>query len=400
MVSDMTAVDQPVPDRYPIFALGFRPFYLFAAAFAVVALPLWLANVFGVVRLNGYLNGVHWHSHEMVFGFTSAVIAGFLLTAVRNWTSQPTPAGMGLAALTGLWLAARLLLLSDAAVTAVVVDLAFLPVLGVVIAVPIWRSRNTRNLKLLVVLTGLTVANALYHFAHLELIPTEWTRISITLALDLITILMAIIGGRVIPVFTANAIPSAKPIRSTRVEVVSVGVLVLILTLGLIDPWFAVGDRIWLLALVTASLAHTVRWLLWKPYRTFGNALLWMLPVAYAWIPIALALRAFSMLSVVPSIAAVHALTLGAISALMIAMMMRSSLGHTGRPLHAGGVEVIAFLLVQLAAVIRVAGVLVDPGLYRSTVLISGVLWSLGFLGFVCRYGPMLMRARVDGRLG
>ncbi len=385
---------------YSLFALGFRPFYLAGALFAVLALPLWLAMLFGFVQMGGYLNGMPWHSHEMVFGFTSAVIAGFLLTAVRNWTNLPTPHGLGLAALTCLWLLARGLLLTDFAVPAVITDLAFLPVLAGVIAVPIWRSRNLRNLKLLVVLGGLSIANALFHLAQLGLLAPVWRGASVTLALDLITILMAIIGGRVIPAFTINAVPSARPVRSTFIEVTAVGSLVGILMLDALAPWFTLGDGVWVAALLIAALANIIRWLLWKPHRTLGNALLWMLPAAYGWIPVSLAIRAFSMLGAVPPVAAVHALTLGAISALMIAMMMRSSLGHTGRALRAGVAEVSAFLLVQFAAVVRVGGMFVEPGLYRSSVMVSGALWSLGFAVFVFHYGPMLIRPRVDEQPG
>ena len=145
--------------------------------FAALALPMWLAMYFGVVQLNAYFPGVHWHSHEMVFGYTSAVIAGFLLTAVRNWTGQPTPTGTGLAALVVVWICGRVFMLVGPNALAVVADLAFLPMLAAVIAIPIWRSRNVRNYKLLFVLTGLTIGNVLFHLANLHVIPGEWLRI-------------------------------------------------------------------------------------------------------------------------------------------------------------------------------------------------------------------------------
>ncbi|MGI9293421.1 MAG: NnrS family protein [Pseudomonadales bacterium] len=381
----------------PILALGFRPFYLLAAVFAVITLPLWVAIYLGVVQPGGYLQGVAWHSHEMIFGFATAVIAGFLLTAVRNWTSQPTPTGTVLAGLAALWLLGRLLGLTGPVPVAVLVDVAFLPVLGVALAVPIWRSRNTRNLKILVVLAVLTLANLSYHLAYLNVLPGKFMQVATTAALDVITILMAIIGGRVIPVFTANAITTASPRSVFGVEVTAFAALVVVLVAGLLTFWYPLPATLWLALLVTAALVHGMRLLLWQPYRSYRNPLLWMLPVAYAWIPISLLLRALAQIAVVPSAVAIHALTLGAISSLMLAMMTRSALGHTGRQLSAGPVEISAFVLLQLAAVVRVFAGFIWPEFYRETVVISGMLWCLAFVLFLLRYWPMLTRPRIDG---
>ena len=178
-----------------VFALGFRPFYLLAAIFAVVTLPVWMGFYFGIIPHEGYLIGIFWHSHEMVFGFAAAVIAGFLLTAVRNWTGQPTPAGGALAALLGLWLLGRVLMLTGPPLLAVMVDLAFLPALAISIAIPIGRSQNARNFKLLFVLGGLAVANLCFHLAQLGVFSVDVGQLAITSALDIIVILMAIIAG-------------------------------------------------------------------------------------------------------------------------------------------------------------------------------------------------------------
>ncbi len=400
MSESTTAYLRSASSRYPLLALGFRPFYLVAVLFAGLALPLWLAMVIGGIELDTYLVGLHWHSHEMVFGFTSAVIAGFLLTAVRNWTGQPTPAGTGLAALVVVWISGRFFLLTGPAAIAIIADLAFLPTLAAVIAIPIWRSRNTRNYKLLLVLAGLTIGNLLFHLANMNIIPGAWFRISTTAALDLITILMAIVGGRVIPAFTANAVPSATPKQLLVIEVIAIATLVTILLFGIIDVWVSIPTLAWAALLATAALAHTVRWLLWQPHRTLGNALLWMLPIAYVWIPISLGLRVLSTLSFVPPAAPVHALTLGAIGALMLSMMMRSALGHTGRALRAGFAEIAAFLLMQLAAVVRVTGSVIDAGFYRIAIVVSGILWTLSFVVFLLRYAPILTQLRIDGRPG
>ncbi len=385
---------------HPLLALGFRPFYLAAALFAASALPLWLAIYVGGFQFDTYLVGFQWHSHEMVFGFTSAVIAGFLLTAVRNWTGQPTPTGTGLAALVGLWICGRIFMVTGPAAIAVVADLVFLPALAAVIAIPIWRSGNVRNYKLLLVLAGLTASNVLFHLAKLNVLPAEWFQGSTIAALDLITILMAIVGGRVIPVFTRNAIPTANPKQVMFIDVIAIASLVAILLCGIVEVWITIPTLGWVSLFATAALAHTIRCLLWQPHRTLGNGLLCMLPIAYAWIPISLGLRVLTTLSVVPPAAPIHALTLGAIGGLMLAMMMRSALGHTGRALIAGRAEFAAFVLVQSAAVVRVIGAVVDASFYRNTVLMSGILWTLAFMVFLFRYIPILARARIEGEAG
>jgi uncharacterized protein involved in response to NO len=389
----------------PLWALGLRPFYLLAAIFALAAVPVWLASYVGLLQWNGYLHGPAWHSHEMIFGFAAAVICGFLLTAVRNWTGQPTLSGAGLAALAALWLMARLAVLTGPAALAAIIDSAFLPALGIAVAIPIRRSRNVRNYKILLLLAALSAVNILYHLSWSGVLPGEISQLAIRVALDLITLLMAIVAGRVIPAFTANAVPSAHPRHNKGVEVVALGSLLLILVGDIAGPWASLGFSLrysggWGLLLALAAVAHGIRLWLWEPQRTAHNPLLWMLPVAYSWIPISLALRAAGEFSGVPAAAAIHSLTLGAISSLMLAMMARSALGHTGRELRAGWIEISAFLLIQLAAFIRVAATLIPPVYYRDSVILSGTLWSLAFALFLSRYWGFLTRRRIDGRPG
>lgn len=381
-------------------ALGFRPFYLLAGMFALLAIPLWLASYMGLVQWSGYLRGMSWHSHEMIFGFAPAVMAGFLLTAVRNWTGQPTPSGAKLGVLAALWVLARVVNLTGPANVAVLLDAAFLPLLGLTVAIPIWRSRNVRNFKILGVLTILTVANMVYHLSYLHILPADFMRLALTAALDVFTILMAIVGGRVIPAFTANAVASARPRHVKSVEIVALGSLVLILAAGIVDYWFSLTSAAWVILLTLAAIAHGIRLGLWQPHHTRHKPLLWMLPVAYGWIPISLALRALAHISELPATAAVHALTVGAISGLMLAMMTRSALGHTGRDLTAGWAEISAFMLIQFAAVIRVGATLIPAEFYLGAVVFSGVLWALAFAIFSMRYWPYLTQPRIDGRPG
>ncbi len=395
-----TTQQKSKPRAVALLALGFRPFYLFAAVFAIVAVPAWLVSYAGADLAGNYLQGIAWHSHEMIFGFAAAVIAGFLLTAVRNWTGRPTPTGALLGGLATLWLLARVLMLAGPANVAALIDVFFLPALGIAVAIPIWASRNTRNYKVLAVLSVLTLANVGYHLASSGSLPLEFGRVSMTAALDVISILIAIVGGRVIPAFIGNAVEGASPRHIRSVEFVSVGALLAILVAGVVKPWIAFPHIAWLIVFVVAAVGQAVRLLLWQPFRARGNPLLWMLPVAYAWLPISLALRALELQSMVPAGAAIHALTIGTIASLMMAMMMRSALGHSGRPLVAGLAEVGAFVLLQLSAVVRILAALVVPGAYQEAMIVSGVLWTLAFVVFLWRYWPVLTRPRIDGRPG
>jgi len=383
-----------------LFALGFRPFYLLAALFAVLAVPVWIMSVFGGIETGGYLSGIAWHSHEMIFGFAPAVIAGFLLTAVRNWTGQPTPTGVPLAGLVVLWLLARLLMLTGPANIAAFVDILFLPALAIVVAIPILRSRNARNFKVIAILATLALTNVCYHLANMSILPVGTTRVAITAALDVIAILIAIIGGRVTLAFIGNAVADAQPRYVFSVELISFAALVTILVLGVLSFWVPVPGNAWFIIFAIAAVGQAIRLLLWQPFKARGNPLLWMLPVAYAWLPITLSLRALSTLGIVLNTAAVHAFTVGAIPSLMIAMMMRSALGHSGRPLVAGPAEIGTFVLLQLAAIVRVLAVSGVPGAYREALIASGVLWTLAFALFLSRYFSILTRPRIDGKPG
>jgi uncharacterized protein involved in response to NO len=385
---------------WPLFALGFRPFYLGAAVFALLAMPVWLALYAGLPMPTQAMSGLTWHMHEMIFGFAPAVIAGFLLTAVRNWTDRPTPTGWALASLFLLWVSGRILMLTGPLPVAAAVDLMFLPAVGVAVAIPIWQSRSQRNFKVLVIILALTIANLAFHLANLQVIPYALLKPSYELALNIITILIAIMGGRVIPVFMTNAIPTASVRSDSRIEIVAIGSLVTIAAMGLISPWWTMPKGIWIVVLAASALSHSIRLSLWAPHRAISQPLLLMLPVAYAWLPLSLALRLLAELALVPAAAAVHALTIGAMSSLMLAMMTRSALGHTGRPLLAGPAEIGAFTLLQLSAIVRVFAGSIPAELYRIAVLTAGTMWTVAFGVFLIAYWPILTRRRIDGRPG
>ena len=394
LLSDIDEQPQAQKSRFALFDLGFRPFYLLASVFAALSIPLWSLQFSGMLGYS-YLSGPLWHAHEMVFGFTLAVIVGFLFTAGRNWTNQPTPTGWKLAALAALWVAGRILVLTPFAVAAAAVNVAFPLAAAISLAVPFVKSGNRRNYFFVALLVLLAVAAGFVHLSQLtgaSLAP--WFGIQV--ALDVVLFILAVMGGRVIPMFTNNGVPGATATRNPYVEKAALG---LVLVLMAAD---AVGLNGALLAVLVgaACVAHAWRFALWQPWRTRSVPIVWVLHLAYLWVPVHLALRVLSAYgSVMPS-AATHALTVGAVGGLIIGMMTRTARGHTGRPLRADGFDTACYVLLLLAAVVRVALPLVVPAHIFYAVLCSAVLWSGGFGLYAVRYWPVLSRARLDGRPG
>ena len=381
-----------------LLAIGFRPFYLLASVFAVAAILFWLAGFNGRLPVGAYLQGVFWHSHEMLFGYIVAVMAGFLFTAVRNWTGLPTPSGVTLGGIVLLWILARVLLVSGPSALAVILDVAFLPMIAIAVAIPILRSRNKRNYKIIGLLVAVSLLHFVFHMALGGQLPSWLSRASLFASIDLVVILFALVGGRVIPAFTRNAVAGSDPRHENWLEVIAFGSLLVIVLVTLLGGAFTFAAWVPTSLFIVAAVAHLLRLALWQPQVTLGNPLLWMMPVAYSWLPTALLLRALSTVAVIVPGAWIHALTMGALSSLMMAMMMRSTLGHTGRKLVASQMDILAFLLLQLAALLRVvAG---GTGDYQAVVVLSGVVWVLAFAVFIVRYLPMLVHSRVDGKPG
>jgi len=379
---------------FALFALGFRPFYLLASVFAALSIPLWALQFSGLLG-HPYLAGPLWHAHEMLFGFTLAVIVGFLFTAGRNWTNLPTPTGGRLAALAALWLAARVLVLTPWAMAAAAANVAFPLAAAGCLAVPFIKARNRRNYFFIGLLVLLAVAAGFIHLAQLGFIETSPLP-GIRVALDVVLFIVAVMAGRVIPMFTNNGVPGCAAARRPGVEKAALG---LTLALGAADLAGLAG---WPVAAVAAAacVAHAWRWLLWQPWKTLRVPLVWVLHLAYAWIPLHLLLRVLGELGVVAPSLATHALTAGAVGGLVIGMMTRTARGHTGRPLKADGFETACYAAVALAAAVRVGVPLVLPAWTVHAVLASAALWSTGFGLYAVRYWPVLSKPRVDGRPG
>jgi uncharacterized protein involved in response to NO len=372
-----------------LWNLGFRPFYLLAALFSAISILLWIAQFSGMLP-SAYLHGPVWHAHEMLFGYVTAVIAGFLLTAVRAWTGQPTPSGLPLMALAALWVAGRVLVLTPFAMGAALVNAAFPAAVAVAVGIPLFRTRNVRNYFFVGLLGLMSLLILAMHLASQGAVGFS-PRLSLQLALDLVLFIMAVMGGRVIPMFTNNGVPGAGAVRHALVEKLALGSIIL---LFLADMLQLPHTLIAVIALVSA-LAQGVRLTLWKPWHTLSTALVWILHAAYAWIVVHLALRACTELGLLAGSYATHALTVGAMGGLTLGMMTRTARGHTGRPLVADRVELTMFVLIQAAAVIRVFGGILFPDRFMASIELSGLLWALAFGLYACRYWPILTQRPV-----
>lgn len=364
-----------------LFALGFRPFYLLAGIYAALSVPLW------ALQFAGWLPGANplWHAHEMLFGYAFAVIAGFLLTAVRVWSGRPTPTGWPLAAIAAIWLVARVLALYSLTMAAWV-DLAFAIAVAIGIGRPLVASGNRRNWFFIVLMLILGAASIAF---------TVYSRIGLFVGLDVVLFIMAVMGGRVIPAFTNSAVPQAGARRNPVVEYGALAALIVLVVLDLLELFVPAA----IVCLIAAPL-HAARLALWSPWATRARPILWILHVSYAWVVVHLVLRGLVGFDLVASGLATHALTVGAIGGLTLGMMTRTSRGHTARPLQVGGAELAAYVLVHLAAVVRVFLPLVFPNAYVVLIVASAALWFAAFALFAAVYFPILSQPRLDGKPG
>lgn len=385
----------PSPRGYALFALGFRPFFLAAGVFAVMLMGAWLLILHGRLDTGTWAAPV-WHGHEMLFGFTVAVIAGFLLTATQNWTGLATPSGTPLAGLFLLWLAGRLgfMLPGLSPLGVALVDLAFLPVLAAVLTVPVVRAKQPRNLIFPLLLLTLAAANALVHAEALGFAVTA--SLGLQLGMFLVVGMIVVIAGRIMPSFTDNRL-GTRVRRSKAVE----GLVLSITPVALVTVLVSPDSTMSMLLAALAALVHAVRLAGWYTTKFWAVPLLWILHVGYAWIPLGFALLALAAAGMVPSASpALHAFAAGGIGVLTLGMMTRVSLGHTGRLLEAPPVMLWAFIAINLAALLRVVVPLLSPASTVPGMDAGGVFWMLAFGLFVVVYAPMLLRPRADGKAG
>ncbi|MBA2919983.1 hypothetical protein GON01_07950 [Sphingomonas sp. MAH-20] len=383
----------------PVLRGGFRPFFFSGAAWAVVVVVLWVCALSGAIMLPTRFDPLAWHRHEMLFGYLGAVICGFLLTAIPNWTGRLPISGSPLAGLWALWLAARLALLFSATVgstLAFFVDVGFFVVLGLVAAREVIAAKN-RNLPIVVMILLFALANAIDHGEALGCI--DLGGLGWRLGLGLVLMMIGLIGGRIIPSFTRNWLmkqgaTTGLPGQPTRFDLASLGAMALALL-----AWAAFPDaQATAILLLAAGALHVARLARWSGLRTVRDPLVLILHVAYAWLPIGLLLLGASIfMPELPRSSAIHALAAGAMASMTLAVMTRATLGHTGRPLRADGWTTAIYALVTLGAALRVTAHWL-PIDYMRAIEIAGTAWAGAFLLFALTYGPKLLGARPDGR--
>jgi len=385
----------PAPHGMPWLRLAFRPFYLGAAVLAALIVPLWIAVFLGAVSWQPTPPTLLWHAHEMLFGFAIAVIVGFLMTAGKTWTGLATPRGPALGALFLLWLSARVAsLLAPQAVFAVL-DLALLPIIGLIFLRLLIKSRNWRNVPLALILLLLTLVNLTFHLSASGVIDLDPMR-SLYAGLGFVVIIECVMAGRVVPFFTTSALPNIKIVTLPWLDRMALAATVVGLALWVTD-WHP-G-----LASVTLALAfalNLVRQWRWHPLATIGRPILWILHAAHLWLILGLGLLALAQMGLVTNSIGVHALGVGATGGLILGMMTRTARGHTGRPLTADAPEIAIYALIMLAALLRVLMPLLVPSLYVSGLVASAAAWSAAFLIYLWQYTPWLVSARPDGKDG
>ncbi|HKW38026.1 MAG TPA: NnrS family protein [Burkholderiales bacterium] len=385
-----------------MFAYGFRPFFLAAGLSAALIVPAWVVMIQRGTMPLGVLPPQLWHAHELFYGFTGAALAGFLLTAVPSWTGAKGFSGRPLAAVASAWLLGRLAFAGANSLpfwALAAAELAFLAGVALLLAPPLLRSRN-RNTPLLLVIALLWVADAAF-LAGLARRDPGLASGSLRIAIDLMLIVLTLIGGRIVPSFTANALRR----RGESPEIRSFAwleraVMALMVAVAVVDLWRPDGAVAgWLAALV--AIAQGARLSGWRSLHTRGEAILWVLHLGYAWIPVGFALKALWLLAGAGWAGHwLHALTMGAFGTMILAVMTRAALGHTGRELTIGRAIAAAYVFLTLGVAVRVFAPALWPSQYLWILVASGALWTAAFAIYLLVYTPILVLPRADGKPG
>jgi uncharacterized protein involved in response to NO len=388
--------------RSNLFAYGFRAHFLLAGIAAMLLVPLWALSFVAGTPLGWSWPPMLWHGHEMLFGFIASAIAGFLLTAVPSWTGQKGFAGRPLIILASIWLAARVLIASSAlwpAALVAAVDLAFLPTLAALVAQPLFRSRS-RNTPLLAVLGLFWLTDLVFQIGLMRGNPPLALH-ALHIGIDIVLVLVTVIGGRIVPSFTISALRPLGLSDSVHNRSVLTRLAIAGMVAVALSDVFLPESRVAGVVAGFAACVQAVRLLQWATWRTLRQPIVWVLHLSYAWLPVGLALKAIALLSGA-SIAAfwLHALTIGALTTMILAVMTRASLGHTGRPLIANPLITLAYLLLTAAAAVRVFGLSALRLNYLVVIIWSALFWTLAFALFVIVYAPILWGPRADGKAG
>lgn len=382
------------------WSIGFRPFFFSGALASVFLVLFWAIVFFNETLPVGYFDPINWHAHEMIYGFVISIVSGFLLTASANWTRTQPLSGNKLKLLFSLWIAGRaalILSLFDLPVSYWIyflIDMLFLPALIYFLSGPLIMARQIRNIQFLFVLFLLMIGNLLIHLASLNVINYEFAGRGIYLAVNLIILIVVIIGGRIVPFFSMNAVPGMQVKKYDYVEYAVAISLWLFILLDFFKPQTSLTGSLALMA----GVINLIRISGWQSWKTFRNPLLWILHLGYLWIIGGFFLVAMSDLTgVLPRSVAVHAFTAGAIGTFIIGMISRVSLGHTGRPLILPGGFIFSYYLITVSAFLRVIFGFF-PDYYNPGILLSGICWAGSFLLYLIYYSHILFLARPDGR--
>jgi uncharacterized protein involved in response to NO len=383
----------------PVLRAGFRAFFFLGSLWAVVVVGLWVTVMTGAITLPTAFDPLAWHRHEMIFGYLGAVIAGFLLTAIPNWTGRLPIAGVRLAALASLWIAARLAMLfsaSTGAILALVLDVGFLVTLATACAREVIVARN-RNVPVVGAVLLLALAAAADHAEALDFIHTDgigWRG-----GFALVLLLVTLIGGRIIPSFTRNWLMKQGRTQGLPAQPSGFDLFTVAITSTALAAWvFMLDVRLSAALLLAAGVLQFLRLGRWRGLSTAADPLVFILHISYAWLPLGLLLLGMSLLvPTQPASPALHALAAGAMASMTLAVMTRATLGHTGRDLRADNATVTIYGLVTLGAAVRVAASWL-PFDYLLLIKLSGALWGGSFLLFLASYGPKLLGPRPGGR--
>jgi len=379
----------------PILQNSFRPFFIVAGIWATLAVPFWILNYFGLLIVADNFDILLWHQHEMLYGFIAAAITGFILTAIPNWTGRLPIKNKPLGFLVFLWIIGRIGFLTIPIIGAKVValmDLPFLIVLVLVILREIVSGKNWRNLPVIILISLFTLGNILVHLQLLDVI--ESAELGIRISIFVLSILLALIGGRIVPSFTRNWLSQNQvnrfPSGAGIFDKVCLVSLVVFVIAQIITPYHQLTS---LLALL-AGLLHGIRLIRWKVWLTLSEPLIWILHVGYMWLSVALVLIGLAGLTdFVPYTSSYHALTIGAFSTMILGVMTRVSLGHTGRTLKATFGTTTIYVFITIASVLRVSESFLNDS--RNLILsFSGIFWTLSFALFVFIYFPILTQPR------
>jgi len=390
----MTQIPRLRPYAGPaVLSYGFRPFFLLGSIWAGLEVLAWLPMFYGELSLTTVFSPRDWHVHEMLFGYVPAIIAGFLLTAIPNWTGRLPLQGQPLLGLVLAWLAGRIAVLLSAEIgwlAAALIDVAFLALMAAAVAREIIAGKNWRNLMMVAMLSLLAIANFAFHVeAHVEGIAEVSTRAGIALVIMLITV----VGGRIIPSFTRNWLmrrpPGRMPAPFGRFDQFCMALSAASLALWVVAPDSAPAG----MALLSAALFNALRLARWAGDRTLADRLVLILHVGFAFVPLGFFLSGLAAFGLVPPSAGIHAWTVGGIGIMTLAVMSRASLGHTGRALSASPALQAVYAVAAIAALARICAV-VEPQLSIPLLHVAAFGWAGAFLGFAALYAPLLCRPK------